>query len=64
MRGQVEADETLDGAGDTESPELSAYERAAQDENVDPRCIPQSLDEAPPVGDEIPVPDYPDRDHA
>lgn len=44
--------------------ERSAYERA-QDEgqDVDPRCIPQSLEEPPPVGDEIPVPEYPDEDH-
>ncbi|MGA7305049.1 MAG: phenylalanine 4-monooxygenase [Rhodothermales bacterium] len=41
---------------------LSAYERAAQD-GSDPRCIPQSLDGPPPVGNEIEYPDYPDSDH-
>ena len=43
--------------------EKSAYEKAA-DEGVDPRCIPQSLDGRPPVGDEIPYPDYTAQDHA
>lgn len=41
---------------------LSAYERAAQD-GTDPRCIPQSLDEPPPVGDKIEYPEYPVSDH-
>lgn len=41
---------------------LSAYEKAAQD-GTDPRCIPQSLDGPPPVGEEIRYPDYPDSDH-
>ncbi len=40
----------------------TAYERADA-ENVDPRCIPQSLDEAPPVGQEIEYPGYSDDDH-
>jgi len=40
---------------------LSAYEKAAQD-GSDPRCIPQSLDGPPPVGDEIEYPEYPDSD--
>ncbi len=43
--------------------EKSAYEKAAE-EGVDPRCIPQSLDGPPPVGDEIEYPDYTDQDHA
>lgn len=42
--------------------ELSAYEKAAE-EGVDPRCIPQSLDGPPPVGDEIEYPDYSEEDH-
>jgi phenylalanine-4-hydroxylase len=41
---------------------LSAYERAAQ-EKSDPRCVPQSLDAEPPVGDAIEYPDYPESDH-
>lgn len=63
-REQAGAKETVNGANGEESQELSAYERAAKDENVDPRCIPQSLEEPPPVGDDIPVPDYSDQDHA
>ena len=46
-----------------EQQELSAYEKAAQDEDLDPRCIPQALDEPPPIGDDIPYPDYEDDDH-
>lgn len=42
--------------------ERSAYEKAAQ-EGVDPRCIPQSLDEPPPVGDDIQYPGYSATDH-
>lgn len=46
-------------AGETAADdERSAYEKAADDEDVDPRCIPQSLDSPPPVGDEIEAPDY------
>ncbi|MGD8414338.1 MAG: phenylalanine 4-monooxygenase [Candidatus Latescibacterota bacterium] len=41
---------------------ISAYEKAAE-EGVDPRCIPQSLEEEPPVGSEIEYPGYPDSDH-
>lgn len=41
---------------------MSAYERAALD-GSDPRCVPHSLDAAPPIGDEIAYPDYPDSDH-
>lgn len=42
--------------------ELTAYERAAA-EGIDPRCIPQRLEEPPPVGDEIETPDYSNEDH-
>lgn len=41
----------------------SAYEKAGA-EDIDPRCIPQSLEGPPPVGDEIPYPDYTEQDHA
>ncbi|CAN5587812.1 phenylalanine 4-monooxygenase [soil metagenome] len=41
---------------------LSAYEKAGAEE-LDPRCIPQSLDGPPPVGDEIPYPAYSEEDH-
>ncbi len=47
----------------TPEEELSAYEKATQDEDVDPRCIPQTLDGPPPIGDEIAYPDYPEEDH-
>ena len=40
----------------------SAYEKAGA-EDVDPRCIPQSLEEEPPVGDEIVYPGYSDKDN-
>jgi phenylalanine-4-hydroxylase len=40
----------------------SAYEKAA-DGGSDPRCIPQTLGGPPPVGDEIPYPDYKADDH-
>jgi len=40
----------------------SAYERTG-DGDVDPRCIPQSLDGPPPVGSEIVAPVYPKQDH-
>ena len=46
-----------------ENDELSAYEKAAQREDVDPRGIPQHLDGPPPVGDAIEYPDYPQEDH-
>ena len=42
--------------------ERSAYEKAAA-EDIDPRCIPQSLEEPPPVGEEIEYPGYPEPDH-
>ena len=48
---------------DEEAP-LSAYEKAAEREDVDPRCIPQNLDGPPPVGDEIVTPDYSDENNA
>ncbi|MFW5972469.1 MAG: phenylalanine 4-monooxygenase [Bacteroidota bacterium] len=41
----------------------SAYEKSA-DQDIDPRCIPQSLESPPPVGDEIEYPDYGSDDHA
>lgn len=41
----------------------SAYEKAAQT-GMDPRCIPQRLEQAPPVGDAIPYPAYAPQDQA
>ena len=40
---------------------LSAYEKA-EDEGVDPRCIPQKLTGPVPEHDEIVYPDYPESD--
>jgi phenylalanine-4-hydroxylase len=46
-----------------ESGELrSAFDKAA-DNALDPRCIPVKLDGPPPVGDQIPYPDYSDEEH-
>ena len=42
---------------------MGAYERAAQRDDVDPRCIPKTLDGPPPIGDDIVIPKYPDIDH-
>lgn len=51
---------------DTDAPAeefVSAYEKDRSDGGeVDPRCIPQTLDGDPPTGDEIPYPDYSDED--
>ncbi len=56
-----EASATSRSAADNDDAR-SAYEKAdAQD--VDPRCVPQSLDGPPPVGDEIEYPGYSDQDH-
>lgn len=41
----------------TPNTELSAYEKAAQ-VGIDPRCVPQHLEETPPVGTDIPYPIY------
>ncbi|MFT4603445.1 MAG: phenylalanine-4-hydroxylase [Rhodothermales bacterium] len=40
----------------------SAYERAA-DRGVDPRCVPQGLDENPPIGQDIVPPEYSTLEH-
>jgi phenylalanine-4-hydroxylase len=43
----------------------SAFEKAQAeaDGDVDPRTIPQKLDERPPIGSEIEYPEYPEEDH-
>ena len=51
-------DATLSVAEDARS----AYEKAAE-EGVDPRCIPQALEENPPIGDEIVAPEYSALEH-
>jgi phenylalanine-4-hydroxylase len=51
---------------DTTTPEeeRSAFEKAQDEqEDVDPRTIPQELDGEPPIGDDIHYPDYPKEDH-
>jgi len=48
----------------TPDEERSAFETAQEEqEDVDPRTIPQKLEEPPPMGDEIEYPDYPEEDH-
>ncbi len=42
---------------------LSAYEKAAQEEDIDPRCIPIRLEEPPPVDEEIVYPNYSEEEH-
>lgn len=42
---------------------VSAYEKAPSDgSELDPRCVPQTLDGDPPTGDEIAYPDYSQED--
>ena len=41
---------------------LSAYERAVEDESNDPRCVPVRLAQPAPEGPAIPYPDYPASD--
>ena len=49
---------------DTPEDERSAFETAQEEEeDVDPRTIPQELEEEPPIGEEIEYPDYPEEDH-
>ena len=51
---------------DTTTPEAeqSAFEKAMEsEEDVDPRTIPQRLEETPPIGDEIEYPDHSEEDH-
>ena len=49
---------------DTPEDERSAFEMAKEEEeDVDPRTIPQELEEEPPIGEEIEYPDYPEEDH-
>jgi phenylalanine-4-hydroxylase len=53
-------------ATDTTTPEeeRSAFEKAQDEqEDVDPRTIPQKLDGEPPIGDDIDYPNYPEEDH-
>ena len=48
----------------TPDEERSAFETAQEEqEDVDPRTIPQTLEEPPPVGNEIEYPGYPEEDH-
>ena len=53
-----------DAVDTTPEDERSAYEKAQEgQEDVDPRTIPQKLEEHPPIGEEIDYPDYPEEDH-
>ncbi|MBO6574240.1 MAG: phenylalanine 4-monooxygenase [Rhodothermales bacterium] len=40
----------------------SAYEKAA-DEGIDPRCVPQNLEDNPPIGPDIVAPEYSALEH-
>jgi len=51
-----------DPAARADSDERSAYEKAA-DDDLDPRCVPISLDGPVPEGGAIPYPDYLETDH-
>ncbi|WP_103019995.1 phenylalanine 4-monooxygenase [Salinibacter altiplanensis] len=53
-----------DAVESTPDEERSAFETAQEEqEDVDPRTIPQTLEEPPPVGDEIEYPGYSEEDH-
>ena len=48
----------------TPDDERSAFEKAAESaEDVDPRTIPQTLEETPPIGAKIEYPEYSDEDN-
>ena len=65
------ADQVQAGTVGAEEGARSAYEeegtRSAYEKEhsgvVDPRCIPQTLESAPPIGDEIEYPGYSPQDH-
>lgn len=58
----MQESQTLETPTPQDEDDRSAYEKAAEQEDIDPRCIPQTLEAAPPVGEEIPYPDYSDED--
>ena len=60
------SNDAVDTTTDTTTPEeeRSAFEKAQDEqEDVDPRTIPQKLEKEPPIGEEIEYPDYPEEDH-
>jgi phenylalanine-4-hydroxylase len=62
----TEGDTMSNDPADTTTPEdeRSAFEKAQEEqEDVDPRTIPQKLDGMPPIGDEIEYPDHSEEDH-
>lgn len=56
------ADDRTTSAGE-EDFSKSAYAKYAEQEGIDPRCIPMKLDGAVPEHDAIEYPEYPPRDH-
>ncbi|MFA6234686.1 MAG: hypothetical protein WC824_10950, partial [Bacteroidota bacterium] len=48
---------------DAEDFSKSAYAKYAEQEDIDPRCIPIKLDGPVPEHDVIEYPDYPSQDH-
>jgi phenylalanine-4-hydroxylase len=57
------ADDIQREHGDTDADSKSAYARYAEQDNIDPRCIPIKLDGPVPEHDAIMYPDYPPHDH-
>jgi phenylalanine-4-hydroxylase len=57
------ADDIHPGTEDKEVFSKSAYAEYAEQENVDPRCIPIKLDGPVPEHDDIVYPEYPPHDH-
>lgn len=57
------ADDIYPGTEDKEDFSKSAYAEYAEQENVDPRCIPIKLDGPVPEHDAIEYPEYPPHDH-
>ena len=54
----------IDPTADAPDAPVSAYEKAPSDgSELDPRCVPQTLEGDPPTGSEIAYPDYPQEDH-
>lgn len=56
--------ETDKGSTGAAEEERSAFDKAQDErEDVDPRTIPEKLEDTPPIGEEIEYPDYPKKDH-
>jgi phenylalanine-4-hydroxylase len=58
------ADDNLNPAITDDADSKSAYARYAEQDDIDPRCIPIKLDGPVPEHDAIAYPDYPPHDHS